>query len=79
MEKEIDISRIFFELSRKKPEATNYETDYSVFAAKAFRSHNIEMPMTGMMTFRWKRTIAARGIVEVKRKTSNYVIYALQH
>ena len=29
MEKEIDISRIFFELSRKRLEPTNYETDYS--------------------------------------------------
>ena len=27
-EKEIDISRIYFELSRKKLESTNYETDY---------------------------------------------------
>ena len=28
-EKEIDISRTFFELSRKRFEPTNYETDYS--------------------------------------------------
>ena len=30
--KEIDISRIFFELSRKKLELTNYETDYKVIS-----------------------------------------------